>query len=59
MSRHRLEREEQRLDDAYERGELTLEEYRSECRQLQQDAKDEYEADLEAAAQRVKDDWGW
>jgi hypothetical protein len=60
MSRQsQIEREESRIEAAYERGELSREEYNEEMRQLQREYREAYEQDLEDAQMRVRDEWGW
>lgn len=54
-----LQREEDRIVEAFNRGELSRQEYNDEMRQLQREAREAYEQDLYDAQQAVRNDWGW
>jgi len=58
VERH-IEREEDRLSTLYAAGDISQSEYNDEMRALQREAHDAYEADLEDAQARVRDEWGW
>lgn len=52
------EREQAALDQAYADGEISDADYRAQSRQIERDMHDAYQADLDDAAERVRDDWG-
>ena len=53
-----LDREEDRLSRDYNSGLISREDYNQGLRELQQEARDAYQQDLDEAAERVRDDWG-
>ena len=54
-----MEREEERLCKDYAAGLISREDYNSGLRDIQQEARDAYQADMDDAADRVRDEWGW
>jgi hypothetical protein len=54
-----LDREEARLEKQLNDGSMSRAEYNDEMRQLQRDAREAYEQDLEDAQRAVRDEWGW
>ena len=57
IDRH-IDREEERLSRDYANGAISREDYNAEMRELQREARDAYQADLEDATARVRDEWG-
>lgn len=57
VERH-LDREEERLLRDYNEGLITREDYNAGLRELHQEARDAYQADMDDAAERVRDEWG-
>ena len=57
IDRH-IDREESRLVEAFNRGDIGREEYNREMRALQQEAREAYQADCDEALERVNGDWG-
>lgn len=54
-----IDREESRLSEMLNRGEISPVEYNAEMRLLQQEAREAYQQDLDEAQERVRDEWGW
>lgn len=52
------DREEERLLRDFNEGLITREEYNAAMRELQREARDAYQADIDEAHERVRDDWG-
>jgi hypothetical protein len=57
IDRH-IEREEERLAQDYAAGRITRADYNEGLRELQREARDAYQADMDDAADRVRDEWG-
>lgn len=53
-----LDREENRLVDALNRGDISRADFNAEMKQLQRDAREAYQADRQEALERVRDEWG-
>lgn len=53
-----LDREENRIVEAFNRGDMSRDEYNTEMRQLQRDAREAYESDREDAMRAVDEEWG-
>lgn len=58
IDRH-VEREEDRLSREYNSGEISLADYNEAMLELQREARDAYQQDLDEAAEYVRDEWGW
>lgn len=54
-----IDREEARLCEQLNRGEISPADYNDEMRALQRETRDAYQADLDDAVERVRDEWGW
>lgn len=52
------ETEEARLAADYKAGRISREEYNTGLRDLQREARDAYQTDIDDAAYRVRDEWG-
>lgn len=57
IDRH-IDREEERLLRDFNQGLISRHDYNEALRDLQRDARDAYQADLDDAADRVRDEWG-
>jgi hypothetical protein len=53
------EREMEQIDRDFENGLLTADEHRKAVREVEYEIRCAHEADLEDAAERVRDEWGW
>lgn len=58
IDRH-IDREEARLSELLNRGEITPGEFNAEMRLLQQEAREAFQEDMDDAQQQVRDEWGW
>lgn len=52
------EREQEALDAEFAAGEITRDEHNRRTREIEREMRDAYQADLDDAADRVRDEWG-
>lgn len=57
IDRH-IEREEERLSRDFALGDISREDYNEALRDLQREAREAYQADMDDAAESVRDEWG-
>ncbi len=58
IERH-IERQEAALSRDLADGRISNAEYNREMRELQAEAREAYQQDVEDAQERVRDEWGW